>query len=132
MVTQPPPAEFAPSWNYAQTLREASAIIQMMGMQAVLRRGIAGTTQTDRWCKVFIRRWRSREMAQGLINPLSRFALVSGDVQPPPDHEQDRLVTFLQPMGDVPVEDEILRIVARPEAIKPAGILVAWKLEVLW
>jgi hypothetical protein len=44
-----------------------------------------------------------------------------------PDHEQDRLVTLV--FGST-VEDEVLKIIAPPKKIAPAGDMVYWELQV--
>jgi len=80
--------------------------------------------------RAFIRRITQREMMGGLVDPLVSFALLEANVNPPPDHQQDRLVTFQQPILDVPVELEVLRIMTNPEKVSPGGTIAFWKLQV--
>jgi hypothetical protein len=126
MIPLPIPHPAAP-FNYWALSQQCAAIIAQHGQPAILRRGGQLNAQ-DRWVRVFLRRWNAREMMGGLADPLVRMALLA-PINPPPDHDLDRLITFLQPLGDVPVEDENLRIIVRPEPIKPAGTLVFWKLS---
>ena len=113
------------SFDWALIARQSAGLISRHGQPCVLRRASG-----DRPVKAFIRRFTAREMMGGLVDPLVRFALVAAPIDPPPDHQQDRLITFTQPMTDVPVELENLRIVATPESVQPAGTVAFWKLQV--
>jgi hypothetical protein len=128
-ITQPPPLPNPGAWDYFQTQHEVSRILTAMGMPAVLRRGIAPAT-SDRWCVAFLYRWKPSIQMGGLVSPTERLVLIaaSGLTIPPDVH--DALVTFVQPLGDVPVEDENLRIFEPPAPIKPGGVVLAWKARV--
>ena len=80
-------------------------------MPAILRR-----TSGDRACTVAIGVYSPMERLGSLRNPVDRKALVSSaGLDPPPDQEQDRLITFIQPMADPPVIDEVLKITEPPK-----------------
>jgi hypothetical protein len=128
-ISQPPPLPLPGAWDYYQTQREVSHILTAMGMPAVLRRG-AGPATSDRWCQAFLYRWRPNIQMGGLVAPTERLVLISARGLSIPPDVQDALVTFLQPLGDVPVEDENLRIIEPPAPIKPAGVLLCWKARV--
>lgn len=120
------PLSSGPGFSWAETAEQCAALIAQHGQPAVLRRASA----PDRWVRAFIRRLSAREMMGGLTDPLVRSALVAAPVDPVPDHQQDRLITFVQPLGEVPVELENLRIIANPESIRPGGTVAFWKLSV--
>ncbi len=48
----------------------------------------------------------------------------------PPDNEQDQLVTFVQPLTNPPVEDEVLPMTSKPKKTAPAGMTVIWEFTV--
>lgn len=113
------------SFDWGAIARQSAVLISQHGQACVLRRASG-----DRWVRAFIRRFTQREMMGGLVDPLVRYAIVAVPIDPPPDHQQDRLVTFVQPLSDPPVELETLRILTNPERIEPAGIIAFWKLQV--
>jgi hypothetical protein len=120
-----PPPRGAPLFAWGTVARQAAMLISRHGQQCVLRRASG-----DRWVRAFIRRFTQREMMGGLVDPLVRYALIAVPIIPPPDHQQDRLVTYVQPLGNPPVELEVLRILTNPERIEPAGTIAFWKLTV--
>jgi hypothetical protein len=129
-IVSPSPPSRAGAWDYFRTQDEVSRILRRMGAPAVLRRGI-GAGAADRWCIAFLYRWKPTIQMGGLVDPMERLALISAHgLTIPPDNNLDALVTFLQPIGDVAVQDENLRIVAPPARIEPAGVLLAYKLRV--
>lgn len=70
------------------------------------------------------------ERMGGLVNPLDVKALVSAKgLAIPPDHEKDRLVTFV-PGTNPPTEDSIYRIMVRPAPLAPAGVILYYELTV--
>lgn len=113
------------AFNWGLIARQSAFLIAKHGQMCVLRRASG-----DRWVKAFIRRYTQREMMGGVVDPMIRYALVASPVVPPPDHQQDRLVTFVQPIGDEPIELETLRILRNPERVEPSGVVAFWKLEV--
>jgi hypothetical protein len=71
-----------------------------------------------------------------MTDPVDRMAVLSAlepdgltVLNPPPDREQDMLVTFL-PGSNPPVEDEQLRMSGPPKVIGPSGFVVCWELKV--
>jgi len=121
-----PPPRSVLQFAWPAIARDCTRLIAKHGQDCVLRRPIGG----DRWVRAFIRRITQREMMGGLVDPLVSFALLEANVNPPPDHQQDRLVTFQQPILDVPVELEVLRIMTNPEKVSPGGTIAFWKLQV--
>ena len=98
--------------------------IKRIGMIAVLRRDGG-----DRKCWMYFGAWTSRELMGRLENLTDRLAIISAvDLTDPPLHTKDRLITFVQPGGRI--ENENLRIISVVERIEPAGIPIAWKLQV--
>jgi hypothetical protein len=66
-----------------------------------------------------------------LIDPLDRLVIMSAiGLTLPPDHVQDRLVTYVRPLSTPPVINETLRIVQAPERIAPGDTVICWKLRV--
>jgi len=120
------PLSSGPTFSWAETAEQCAVLIAQHGQPAVLRRQNAA----DRWVQAFIRRLSAREMQGGLIDPLVRAAIIAAPVDPVPDHQQDRLITFVQPLAEVPVELENLRLIANPESIRPGGVVAFWKLMV--
>jgi hypothetical protein len=118
---------FAGVLDTARFKRVIDYEIKRIGMRAVLRReGMA-----DRTCWMYFGQWTPRELMGRLIDPLDRLAVVSPvGLTVPPLHTKDRLITFVQPLAFVPVEDENLRILAPPDRIDPAGVVIAWRLRV--
>ena len=103
------------------------AEIKRIGMSAALRR--EGSPDRKIW--MYFGQWTAREMMGRMIDPLERVAVVSAlGLTDPPTHTRDRLITFVQPPAFVPVEDENLRILAPPDRIDPAGVVIAWRLRV--
>lgn len=120
----------APKFDYQQAIADADALIQFFGMDAALRRaGIA-----DRPCRVAVVKFAPREKPAELANPIDRKVFMSAanpEVQLiPPDNEQDKLVTFVQPPANPPVIDEILPMMCKPEKTAPAGVTVLWEFTV--
>lgn len=124
-IVLPPPGPAGVPFAWPLVARQAAQLIAKHGQQCVLRRASG-----DRWVRAFIRSIRQREMLGGLVDPLVRIALVAVPVDPPPDHQADRLVTFVQPIREIPVELEVLRIVFNPEKVSPAGTVAFWRLQV--
>lgn len=121
-----PPLRAAGAWDYFQTRREVDHILTSMGAPCVLRRSTG-----DRWVTAFLFRWRPSIQMGGLVDPMERLVLLSTKgLTIPPDNNYDSLVTFIQPLADIPVEDENLRIVAPPARVQPAGVLLYWKMRV--
>lgn len=113
--------------DYDRFKATANAMIARWGMKAVLRRvGMA-----DRWVTVVITNYTPMERTGQMRNPLDRKALVSVDgMTLPPDQERDRLITFMQPIGAVPIEHESLKIVEPPGRVDMAGEAVLYRLSV--
>lgn len=120
-----PPAPAGPAFDWPAIAAQSAALIAQHGQPCVLRRASG-----DRWVRAFIRRFTAREMMGGLVDPLVRFALIAIPVDPVPDHQQDRLITFVQPLAETPVEIENLRILGAPESVQPGGFVAFWKLQV--
>ena len=113
------------SFDWPLIAQQSAYLIAQHGQPCVLRRSTG-----DRWVDAFIRRFTAREMMGGIVDPMVRYALVAVPVDPIPDHQLDRLITYEQPLADVPVELEVLRILSQPERIEPAGQIAFWKLTV--
>lgn len=113
--------------TYFRFRHTAEDMISKWGMKAVLRRvGMA-----DRWVDVVITNFTPMERTGQMRNPLDRKALVSvKDLTVPPDQERDRLVTYVQPMTNPPVEDETLKIIEPPGRINMGGEVLFWRLAV--
>jgi hypothetical protein len=75
--------------------------------------------------------------SSNLIEPLDRKAVISpfmrdsGELlDPPPNPQSESLVTFKQPPGNIPVQDELLRIIRAPGKIGPGGVILLWTAQV--
>lgn len=117
-------------FDYDQAIADAAEIIRFFGMAAVLRRdGI-----DDRPCTVAIIEFNPREKPADLANPTDRKVIMAADnvevQETPPDNELDKLVTFVQPASDPPVEDEVLPMTCKPKKTAPAGRTVIWEFTV--
>src|SRR5271169_6569708 len=93
--------------NYTRTRERVDRTIRNTGMQAVLRR--AGIP--DRPVSITIQEYDARERMGKLIDPIDRLCIMSaldpitGDPMAIlPDREQDRLITFVQPVSIPPIE----------------------------
>jgi len=113
----------------------ADELIKYFGMPAVLRR--VSTSPTDRPCVIAIIEFNPREQASELANPTDRKIVMSPldpttglVMEVPPDDELDALVTFVQPMGAVPVVLEILPLTCKPKMTAPAGVNCLWEFTV--
>ncbi len=122
----------AAKFDYVQAITDADNLIRFFGMDAVLRR--EGSSPIDRPCRVAIIKFNPREKPAELANPTDRKVIMSAknsEVQlMPPDNEQDKLVTFVQPPTNPPVVDEILPLTCKPEKTAPAGVTVLWEFTV--
>jgi hypothetical protein len=118
-----------PTFVYANSQRKADGMIKKYGMTAVLRRVGA----PDRQCTVFEDRFSPLERAGKGLNPVDRKMLMSSlapdgsQLTPPPDHEVDRLVTFVP---GTTTESETLRLIEPPERLAPGGVVLYWTLAV--
>jgi hypothetical protein len=66
-----------------------------------------------------------------LANPTDRRVILSAlNLSEPPDDELDALVTFVQPLTDPPIEDEVLPMTCKPTKTAPAGLSVVWEFTV--
>jgi len=97
---------------------------------ALRRQGIP-----DRQCRVLIQDYGPIERMGKLIDPIDRLALISalapdGTVlDPPPDREKDRLVTYVP--GSNPLQDdEVLHFSAPTGKLNPGSVVVYWELKV--
>lgn len=114
-------------FNYVKSRQKADALVTKFGMKASLRR--AGI---DRDCVCVIPAYQSTEKSSQMTNPTDREVFIAAGLgavpTTPPDNEQDRLVTYVQPASTPPVVDEILTFTgASVKPIKPAGIVVLWQ-----
>lgn len=115
----------SPALSTARMMNVVDFEIKRIGMIAILRRENAA----DRQCWMYFGNWSSSEIMGRLAEPTDRLAVLSAvGLTIPPLHTKDRLITFVQPQGTV--EDENLRILAPPERIDPAGVVIAWRLRV--
>jgi hypothetical protein len=70
-------------------------------------------------------------MLGGLVDPMERRVIMAAkDLSIPPDINVDSLITFVQPIGNPPVELENLRITKPAEPVGPAGIVIIWRMWV--
>lgn len=125
--------------DFTKSRKSADGMIRRWGMlnpPAVLRRASG-----DRAVIAGITRYNAMEKMGKLIDPVDRKAYISaltpdGTVlDPPPDREFDRIITFVQgapgsPPPDPAIEHENLRIVTPPGKIAPADTVVMWELQV--
>lgn len=113
-------------FDYAEMGMTADELIQSFGMKCSLRRN-----NVDRVCWAVIYDYRPKDAAQ-LANPTDRAAIISaglGDVPTtPPNWEQDKLVTYVQPLGTV--VDEILDFAEPLKPVRPAGVVVVYECTV--
>lgn len=116
-------------FDYVGMRSTADLLLQEFGFAAVLRR--EGSSPTDRPCLVAIIDYFPREGASTLANPTDRRVLISAetpDVQAmPPNNELDQLVTFVQPLTNPPVENEVLPFLEPVKLYSPAGIPVVYE-----
>lgn len=115
--------------DYDATRARSDAFIRRHGMRAALKR----YGSPDRPCDVVLIEWSAQELLGRQYDPLTRKAVMAaGNLDIPPIMDLDSLVTFVQPVisGTTPVVDEILKIIARPEPLKPAGVIVQWVMAV--
>ncbi len=122
-------------FDYIQTQADADNLIKYFGMGAVLRR--VSRSPTDRPCTVCIIEYNPREKPADLANPTDRKVILS-PLDPStnlplaiaPDNELDQLVTFVQPLANPPVINEILPLTCKPKPTAPAGVTVLWEFTV--
>jgi hypothetical protein len=118
-----------PAFGYVNSQRKADGMLRKYGMLAVLRR----SSMPDRQCIVFEDRFTPMERVGKMINPVDRKMLMSPlapdgtQLNPPPDQEEDWLVTLVP--GTI-IENEILRIIEPPERLAPGGVVLYWTLAV--
>lgn len=119
--------------DYVKTRERADRAIRNQGMRSVLRRN----GQPDRPVSVVIQEYSAFERMGKNIDPIDRLCLLSAldpvthePLTIRPDRELDRLVTFIQPMSNPPVEDETLRFAAPPNLLNPGGVIVYFELRV--
>lgn len=114
-------------FDYNEMKADADELLREFGMAAVLRR--VSDSPTDRPCVVAIVDFMPREKDTSLANPTDRRVLFDpiGLEAMPPNKELDQLVTFVQPLADPPVEDEVLPFTADVKKYAPAGIVVLYE-----
>ena len=116
-------------FDYIGMLATADQLLQQFGMKASLRRG-----GIDRDCVVVITEYMPKDAQTQLANPTDRQVLISaglgGVPAVPPDWEQDQLVTYVQPAGNLPTVNEILPFTMPVKPIAPAGIVVLYQTTV--
>ncbi len=112
-------------FGYLGTRETADRLIKKFGMRAVLRRGA-----TDRECFVVLVEYEPSDKATQLANPTDRKVIMSavGLDGEPPDNEQDKLVTFVQPAGVIELEELPFTCPVKPTA--PAGVVVVYEFTV--
>lgn len=119
----------AEKFDYQTAIADANELVEFFGMNAVLRRGA-----DDRPCRIAMYDYLPRDKAASLANPTDRRVLMSAansEVQAmPPDNELDQLVTFVQPLSNPPVEDEILPFTCPVKPLRPAGVTVFYEFTV--
>jgi hypothetical protein len=122
-------------FDYVQTQKDADELIHEFGMGALLRR--ADSSPVDRPCTVCVIEFNPHEKPADLANPMDRKVIMSPldpvtglQLEIEPDNEKDELVTFVQPLTDPPVEDEVLPLTCKPKKTAPAGIPVLWEFTV--
>lgn len=115
-----------PGYNYTRAQQVAHGLINKYGSRCVLRR-----SSGDRDCIAVEMDYEPRERQSGIVAPTDRLFLISTEgLTIAPNKDLDRLVTFVQPAGDTPVEAEVLRQVRNPGKLAPGGIVVYWELHV--
>jgi len=117
----------ADTYDYDRAIQIVLDKIKKYGGEAILRRkGVA-----DRFCLACIGDMSPNERRERLINPVDRLMLVAvkdpdgKELDPPPFHEQDSLVTLHPRTG---VELETLRIVAPVVPFAPGFIPIYYEL----
>jgi hypothetical protein len=117
------------TFDYLHSRAVADKLIGKFGMKAALRRGM-----TDRECWIVITDYLPHEEASQLVNPTDRKVIISAGLGAvpgePPDNEQDKLVTYVQPLANPPVVKEVLAFTSPVAPISPAGIDVAYQVTV--
>jgi hypothetical protein len=115
--------------DYSRSARVATGMINKWGEAAALRRNGAA----DRPCVAFIREWNAVERVGRVVDPTDRMVLIATSTAlnaTPPNRDLDRLVTYVQPPGNPPVESGQLRITAPVVPFAPNGTVLYWKLAV--
>jgi hypothetical protein len=125
MVSPLPPL----THDYTRSAAVATNMIYKWGEAASLRRnGMA-----DRPCIAFIREYNAVERVGKVVDPTDRMVLVATSSAlnaAPPNRDLDRLVTYVQPPTNPPVESGQLRITAPVVPFAPNGTVLYWKLAV--
>ena len=122
-------------FNYPAMQKTADDLIRYFGMGAVLRSNTA--SRPDRPCTVAIVEFNPREKPNEMANPTDRKVMMS-PLDPTtglvlaiePDSELDVLVTFVQPLTNPPVENEVLPMTCKPKRTAPAGTDCLWEFTV--
>jgi hypothetical protein len=104
------------SFNYAKFQATADAFITKYGLPAVLRRATG-----DRPCICFLANYSPRELRGSLIQATDQHAFISAvGLTVEPDNEQDKLI-----FNGVQYD-----LVAPPNRVKPADVVIYWDLQV--
>ena len=115
--------------DYNRSAKVATNMITKWGEVAALRRnGMA-----DRPCIAFIREYNGVERVGRLVDPTDRMVLIATSPAldaTPPNRDLDRLVTYVQPPANPPVESGQLRITAPVVPFAPNGTTLYWKVAV--
>lgn len=115
--------------DYNRSAKVATNMIIKWGETAALRRNGAA----DRPCVAFIREYNGVERVGRLVDPTDRMVLIATSPTlnaTPPNRDLDRLVTYVQPLGNPPVEYGQLRITAPVVPFAPNGTTLYWKVAV--
>jgi hypothetical protein len=102
-------------------------MIRKWGEAAALRRNGAA----DRPCVAYVREFNAVERIGRLVDPTDRMVLIATSAAlnaTPPNRDLDRLVTYVQPVSNPPVEAAQLRFTAPVVPFAPAGTTLYWKI----
>lgn len=117
-------------FDYVGMQTFATGLIADAGMPAALRR--EGSSPVDRDCIVVIYDYAPRPRENKLVLPVERRCLISATPETlamPPDFEQDKLVVY-QPPFTTRIVVDVLRFLAPAKLYSPAGIVVAYEIQV--
>lgn len=116
---------------YAEILAIGDGLIDQYGMLASLRANVGGALRD---CYVVVSDYMPRDAQTQLANPTERtilFAAGLGDIpNAAPDWENETLVTYVQPVTNPPVINEILAFTMPLKLYSPGGIVVLYQCTV--
>lgn len=114
------------AFNYYASQARADALIRKRGYKAYLRR----TGMADRPCTAVEVSESPTPRVGAIVNPTPRIFLIAPiGLTLPPNNEKDSLVTLVY-LSDPEQVSEVLRIIAPPEKLDGAGVIIYWEIQV--